>query len=173
MSNRLSLAVDTAEAARRLHDADDAVEDGATDTVKQLTILAEAAMKDEAAEGAGRDQHLRDSVDTKFRNGGMVGNVGPRKRTEQGWLLASVVVQGTDPSSYDPENPPPPMFDWAAAKLGDESLGWAVAQSIAQDGHRTFPNPFVSRSLKTWRSQVGDVASDEIADALSRLMGGA
>lgn len=168
--NRVSLAMDLADAAEQVDDLPDAVDDGASDAVKQLAVLAEGAMKKEAPEGASGD--LRDEVDTKFRRGGLTANVGSRKRADDGVLLATYVVEGTDPNSYDPDNPPPPLFDWAAAKLGDSSLGWAVSQSIAQDGHETLPNDFVDRSLDTWRSQVEDVAGEQVRDAMSQLMGG-
>ena len=56
--------------------------------------------------------------------------------------------------------------------MGDESLGWAVAQSIADDGHETLPNPFVDESLEIWEGQVGDVAGEQVRDALSSIGGG-
>ena len=171
-SNTVELNLDIDDALRQVEALPGAVDDGASDAVKQLTILAEGAMKKTAPEGAGRDEHLRDSIDTKFKRGGKSANVGARKRASDGTLLAIYVVEGTDPTSYDSDNPPPPLFDWAAAKLGDESLGWAVAQSIADDGHETLPNPFVDESLEIWEGQVGDVAGEQVRDALSSIGGG-
>lgn len=171
-TNSIALDVDLAEAKRSVDAWEDAVDIGASDAVRQLAVLAEGAMKDEAPEGAGRDTHLRDTIDTRFSRGNKKANVGARKRTSEGWLLANVIVEGTDPGSYDDENPPPPLFDWAAAKLGDPSLGWAVAQSIADDGHESFPDPFVDRSLQQWQDQVEDIAADQIEDAIDSIVGG-
>lgn len=170
--NDASVDVDIEAALNALDDAPDAVREGGEDTVRQLAVLAEGAQKKEAPEGAGRDVHLRDRIDTRFSRGGLKANVGSRKRAQDGVLLATYVVEGTGPESYDPENPPPPMFDWAAAKLGDASLGWAVAQSIAQDGHDTLPNRYVDRSMEAWEHQVEDVAGQQVRDALGELFGG-
>lgn len=169
--NRISLGIDADSAIAQLDGLPDAVEDGASDAVKQLAVLAEASMKAEAPEGTSTPS-LRDSIDTRFRRGGLAANVGARKRTDDGWLLANVIVEGTDANSYDSENPPPPLFDWAAAKLGDASLGWAVAQSIADTGHETLPNEYVDRSLDDWEDRVESVTGEQVRDAMSRLMRG-
>lgn len=171
--NRVSLGVDTGNARRVIDDAGDAIDDGAWSAVRQLAVLAEGAMKDEAPEGAGRDKHLRDTVDTRFMRQSLVANVGPRKRADDGVLLAKYIVEGTDPSSYTEEPPPiAPLMDWAAAKLGDSSAAWALQQSIFEGGHDTLPNDFVNDSLDQWENQVEAVAGDQVRDALSRLMRG-
>jgi hypothetical protein len=171
--NSASVDVDVESAVDALQDAPDAVRDGGEGAVRQLSVLAEGAQKKEAPEGAGRDAHLRDTIDTRFSRQGLKANVGARKRAQDGVLLATYVVEGTGPGSYDPENPPPPLFDWAAAKLGDASLGWAVAQSIANDGHDTLPNRYVDRSMNAWENQVEDVAGSQVREALAALFRGA
>lgn len=174
VKNRVSVAIDADAARRKLTDLDDAVDEGATKAVQQLAVLAEGAMKKEAPEGTGRDQHLRDSVDTKFRRQRKTANVGARKRASDGTLLAIYVVEGTDASSYEDGSHPPygPLVEWAEAKLGDPGLGYYIADRIGERGHRTLPNDFVDRSIDEWESQVEDVASDQVQAALSRLMGG-
>jgi len=170
----IDLEVSVADAVQELRDGSDAVDQGAERAVRQLAVLAEGAMKDEAPEGAGRDQHLRDTVDTRFRRGGKRANIGARKRTNDGRLLAEIVVEGTDPSSYTLDDPPPvePLMDWADAKLGDPDAAWAIRRSIAQTGHETLPNPFVARAFEDWSDQVEDVAGEAVRDALSDFVGG-
>jgi hypothetical protein len=176
--NRISLGMDIAGAARAFKQGGDDVDDAASRAVRQLAVLAEGAMKEEVPEGAGRDQSTRDSIDTRFRRQGKTANVGARKRTDDGGLLAEIIVEGTDGSSYDPS----PglvgflgkrMEDWAAAKLGSPSLAYPVAWSIVRDGHERLPNRFVDRSLNQWEGQVEDVAGDEVRRAMSELMRGA
>jgi len=175
--NRISLGIDAEDAIRQANDLPDAVDDGASDAVKQLAVLAEGAMKKEAPEGAGADKRMRDTIHTKFRRQGLTANVGARKRTDDGGLLSEIVVEGTDASSYV-ATPGLVAFladqieDWADAKLGDESAAYAVAWSIARNGHATLPNDFVDRSLDDWESQVEDVTGDKVRDAMSRLMRG-
>jgi len=173
--NPISVAIDTDDARGKLERADDAVEEGASDAVKQLAVLAEGAQKSEAPEGTGRDQHLRDSIDTKFRRQGKTANVGARKRASDGTLLAIYIVEGTDPSSYSGDSQPPygPLVEWAEAKLGDPGLGYAIAERIGERGHRTLPNDYVDRSVDEWEDEVDQVAGEQVRDALSRLFGGA
>lgn len=170
----IDIDVDVADAVEQMRDGSDAVDTGAERAVRQLAVLAEGALKDEAPEGAGRDRHMRDSVDTRFRRGGKRANIGPRKRAQDGTLLATYVVEGTDPSSYSLDDPPPvePLMDWADAKLGDPDAAWAIRRSIAETGHETLPNPFVARAFEDWSDQVEDVAGEAIRDALTDFVGG-
>jgi hypothetical protein len=171
--NRLSLGMDLRDAIAQMEDAPDAVEDGASRAVKQLAVLAEGPMKKEAPEGTGRDKHLRDTIDTKFRRNGLTANVGARKRTSDGELLAAVIVEVTDATSYLTQPPYGPLVAWADAKLGEPGIGYYLAEKIGREGHETLPNDYVDRSLDDWEGQVGDVAGDAVRDALSRLMRGA
>jgi len=172
--NRVSLGIDAEDAIRQFDDLDDAVEDGASDAVRQLAVLAEGAMKSEAPEGDTGD--LRDRIDTKFRRQGLTANVGSRKKVD-GVLLATYVVEGTDPSSYD-VNPGTAAFlahqlmGWASAKLGDPQAAYPVAWSIIKTGHKRLPNQFVDRSLDDWEDQVENLTSEKVSDAMSRLMRG-
>lgn len=169
--NSADVDIDVDAARRVFQQMPDALDDAGERMVRQLSVLAEGAQKREAPEGSGRDKHLRDSIDTRFSRGGLTANVGARKKASDGTLLAKYV---TGSPSYSPENPPPPLFDWAAAKLGDESLGWAVSQAIAQRGtQESFPDLYVDRSLDRWESDVEDVAGEQVRDAMSRLMRGA
>jgi hypothetical protein len=175
--NRLSLGLDLDDAIRQLDDAPGAVDSGAKDAVRQLSVLAEGPMKREAPEGAGRDRHMRDTIDTKFRRRGLTANVGARKRTEDGDLLAEIIVEGTDASSYVPTDGlvgfvGKQMEDWADAKLGDPQAAYPIAYSIVRTGHSTLPNDFVDRSLDDWEDSVEDIAGEQVRDALSRLMTG-
>lgn len=173
--NRVSLGIDADDAIAQAEGFPDAVEDGASDAVRQLAVLAEGAMKDETPEGATGD--LRDEIDTRFRRGGLVANVGSRATTDSGERLADFIVEGTDPSSYT-ATPGLVAFlgkqmeDWADAKLGDESLAYAVAWSIARNGHDSLPNDFVNRSLNKWEDDVEDVTGEQVREAMSRLMRG-
>lgn len=173
--NRVSLGIDASDAIAQLDGLPDAVEDGASSSVKQLAVLAEASMKKEAPEGESGD--LRDEIDTRFRRGGLAANVGSRKRTDRGERLADFIVEGTDASSYA-ATPGLVAFlgkqmeDWAAAKMGDESAAYAVAWSIARSGHSTLPNNFVERSLDDWEDRVEEVTGEQVRDAMSALMRG-
>jgi len=173
----VELEVRLSEALSDVAGLDDAVDKGASRSVRQLAILAEAAMKEEAPEGAGRDKHLRDTIDTRFRRGGKRADVGARKRVD-GTLLATYVVEGTDPGSYGPnfpEDAPPigPLMDWADAKFGDPDAAWALRRSIFETGHRTLPNPYVDRSLDKWEDRVGELAGEAVRDAIDEATRGA
>lgn len=174
--NRVSLAIDTEDAIEDIDRLSDAVEDGASDAVRQLVTLAEGAMKKEAPEGTSTPS-LRETIDTKFRRGGLTANVGARKKTADGGLLAEIIVEGTDASSYA-YSPNLVDFlamrlrDWADAKLGDPSAAYPVAINIASKGHKTLPNDFVDRSLDDWEGQVEDVAGEQIQEAMSSIMRG-
>lgn len=170
--NRVSLAIDAERAVEQFDDMGDQIDDGASRTVRQLSVLAEGPMKKEAPEGTGRNRHMRDTIDTKFRRDGLTANVGARKRTQDGGLLAEIIVEGTDPESYDTQPPYGPLVAWADAKLGDPGIGYYLAEKIGRGGHETLPNPFVDRSLQQWENQVEGLAGESIAAALSDMMGG-
>lgn len=165
----ISINVDLDRAIRDSEEWQDGIDRGARDLVSKLTTLAESAMKDEAPEGTGRNPpSLRDSVETRPSRPAKRKTVMPRKRTEEGWLLVNAVVGNPTTPAYQDERPPPgPLLDWAAAKLGDEQAGWAIREAIFQDGHESFPNPFVSRSTKRWEDSVERVSSEAVRDALS------
>ena len=145
--------------------------DGAEDAVDQLAVLAERHMKDEAPEGVGIPRvNMATTIKahTESTDPYRV-SIAPRKRTEDGWPLHHAIIEGTD---YD-TNPPPldPILQWASAKItpdegqtieqAAESIRWA----IFQDGHETFPNEFIDRSMKRWEGRASQVAQDAVDDA--------
>lgn len=166
-SNSIEIDVDDEDAERIVQAWKDAVGQGGVDAVGALTVLAERSMKREAPEGAGfNNPSLRDSIDTKPDTGARR-VVMPFKRTREGWLLVRAIVGQPDTPSYSDERPPPgPILDWARAKLGDRSAGWAVRESIYQSGHDSFPNPFVDRSMNEWENTAEQVAGEAVRDAL-------
>jgi len=142
--------------------------DGATDAVDQLSVLAERHMKDEAPEGVGIPRvNMRTTIKPKVESTEPYRkSIAPRKRTDDGWPLHHVIIEGTGPSSYDEEPPPiDPLMQWAAAKLGDPQAAYAIQESIRQEGHETLPNEFIDRSLKRWESRAGQIAQDAVDDA--------
>lgn len=167
-SNSIQIEVDEVDAKRVVNAWKRAVGSGGIDAVTALAVLAESSMKREAPEGAGKNPpSLRDSVDTKPEGRSKRKVVMPFKRTREGWLLVRAVVGQPDTPSYSDERPPAgPILEWARAKLGDESAGWAVRESIYQDGHESFPDPFVDRSMDEWEQTAEQVAGDAVRDAL-------
>lgn len=150
------------------------LDEGAEDAVDQLSVLAERHMKDEAPEGVGiprvnMSTTIKAAVDSTdpYRK-----EVKPRKRTDQGWPLHHVIIEGTGPASYTGSPPPlDPILQWASAKLvpdaGEtiEEVAQNVRWHIAQEGHETLPNPFIDRSLKRWESRSEQIAQDAVDDA--------
>jgi len=167
-STEIEIDVDADAAEALVQSWEDAVEDGAMEAVGALAVLAENAMRREAPEGAGKNPpSLRDSIDTKPEGRSKNKRVQPFKRTSEGWLLVRAVVGQPSTPTYTDERPPPgPILEWARAKLGDEQAGWAVRESIYQDGHDRFPNEFVDRSMNEWENTVEDVANEAVKDAL-------
>lgn len=169
-TNSVRVEVDVEDVAASMERLADGLEDAGRDSVRQLSVLAESYIKQEAPEGATGD--LRDSVDTRFRRNGLRANIGPRKRTEDGILLASILA---DDPTWSPDNPPPlgPLREWTAAKWGDGSLAAAarLRASLVEDGMESAPNPFVDRAFELWRPQVEEIVEDNVGDAVDRLGG--
>lgn len=161
-NNEVNLDIDTKDAVRKLQDMQGAVEHGVEETLNQLVVAAEGPLKSEAPTGAGREPHMRDTIETEWRDEYAVA-VGPKKKASDGELLAAYVVG--DPSY---SRPPPigPLADWADAKLGDASAAYAIQKSIAENGQESFPDPFVDRAINSWEGQVNRIASKTIAQAL-------
>lgn len=166
-SNTIELEVNEDTAEQVVEAWERAVGEGGVDAVGALTVLAESAMKREAPEGAGfNNPSLRDSIDTKPDSGARR-VVMPFKRTREGWLLVRAIVGDPSTPEYDDERPPPgPILEWARAKLGDESAGWAVRESIYQSGHDSFPDRFVDRSITEWENNAEEIAGEAVRDAL-------
>ena len=174
VNNEIDINVDAAAAERAMsEELPDAIDDGVQRAIRQLSVLAESAIKKHAPEGAGRDRHLRDTVDTRFSRGGLRANIGPRKRVgDENILLAAILA---DDPSWDADDPPPlgPLREWTAAKWGDGSVAAAarLQQSLVEDGMESAPNPFVKEAYDEWKTQVEDIAGREVRDSLSRLQG--
>jgi hypothetical protein len=167
----IEIDVNAKNAQKTVEDWADATDDGAKRAVSAIAVLAESAMKAEAPEGAGfNNPSLRDSIKTKPPESTKTKNkrVVPTKRTGEGWLLVRAIVgQPSTPTYTDKRPPPGPLIDWARAKLGDPSAGWAIRESIYQDGHESFPDRFVDRSVAVWENEVEQVAGDAVKQALS------
>lgn len=165
----IEITVDADAAERAARDWKDDVDDGAKRAVSAIATLAESHMKREAPEGAGFNApSLRDSVTTKPPESTRTKNkrVYPTKRTREGWLLVRAIVGNPSTPTYTDDKPPAgPLIDWARAKLGDPSAGWAIREKIFQRGHATFPNEFVDRSIEQWDNQVERVAGNAVREA--------
>lgn len=167
----IEITVDAEAAERAAEDWADDAEDGAKRAVSAIAMLAESHMKREAPEGSGfNSPSLRDSIktippeSTKTKNKRVL----PTKRTREGWLLVRAIVGNPSTPTYRNERPPPgPLIDWARAKLGDPSAGWAIREKIFQRGHATFPNPFVDDSVEAWENEVEQVAGNAVREAFS------
>lgn len=162
----VELDVDVQPALEMLKDAQDATDEGARRMVRQLTVLAEGAMKREVPVGSGRDVHTRETITTRFEDDGLTGVVWPTKKTDSGIPLAAIITG--DPGPWSAPPPIGPMAEYADAKFGDPSGGWGLRQKIFMEGIEAFPDPFIQRSVDKWRGDVQDVGGDEIAGALGR-----
>lgn len=162
----VELDVDVDAAIDSLAEAQEATDEAAERMVRQLTVLAEGAMKKEAPEGSGRDVHIRDTIQTTFERDGKRGRVRPTKTTRSGIPLVEIITG--DPGPWSAPPPIGPMAEYADAKFGDPSGGWALRWKIFQDGIDAFPDPFVARSVDDWTGDVQQVAGDEVASALGR-----
>lgn len=162
----VELDVDIQGALDRIQATRDVTDDGARRIVRQLTVLAEGAMKGEAPTGGGRETHMRDTITTVFEDDDLTGRVFPTKETDDGRRLADIVT--SDPGPWTSPPPIGPLLDWADAKTGDPGIGWYLQDQIFEGGIETFPNPFIERSVDTWRGDVQDVAGNEIAGAMAR-----
>lgn len=172
-TNSLDVDVEIDDAQDVIDQIPDVTDRATTRAIRQLSILAEAAIKERAPEGAGTDTHLRDTVDTRFSRNGLKANIGPRKRVgDEDILLAEILG---DHPSWDEDNPPPlgPLREWTEAKWGDGSVAAAarLRNSLVEDGMESAPNPFVEEAFDAWKDQVEDVAGREISEAMARLQG--
>lgn len=162
-------------AAREISSTGDDVETAGERTVSQLSTLAEASMKEESKEGVGLPSvHMKDTIRPEMSSDGMKATIRPHKKTREGWLLHHAIVGNPSVPTYG-DDPPPvwsdgsgnaagPIARWAAAKLGDPNDAWAVARSIQQDGHRTFPDRFIDRAYNEWSAKVDGIADDIFED---------
>jgi len=166
----IEITVDEDAAERAAEDWADSADTGAKRAVSAIATLAESHMKREAPEGAGFNApSLRDSITTKPESSRLVKNkrVYPTKRTREGWLLVRAIVGNPSTPTYTDDKPPAgPLIDWARAKLGDPSAGWAIREKMFQRGTQaTFPNEFVDESIDAWENQVERVAGDAVKEA--------
>lgn len=163
--NEIELNVNADGAVRAMRQLQDDIPDAGERAVRQLSVLAEGAMKREAPEGAGRNRHTRDTIRTTFDRGGKKATVRPHKRTESGIPLVEILVNGAD---WSPDNPPPlaPLQEWTAAKWGDGSIAAAaqLRNHLVEEG--TDPDPFVARSVRDWEDQVGQIAGDAVREEI-------
>lgn len=167
MGNQVSIEFDGDEAQRAIDTWRQVVGDGAEDAVRQLAVLSERYMKEEAPEGVGIPEvNMQNTISAEQVSDdpfGMV--VKPRKSTDNGIPLHHIIIEGTDSGSYSARPPVEPLMSWAAAKLGDESAAWAIREKIFQEGHSTLPNEFVDRSVQRWKSRTDDIAQDAVDEA--------
>lgn len=164
------------EAVQTMEESADLTRDGAKQAVKQLAVLAEGAMKEEAPAGAGTDVHMRETIRTNFSRGQLRAEVKPHKRTRDGYPLHRLIVGSPKTPTYSDEKPPVwvgsggraqgPLAEWAEAKFGDRSAAWALRESIHPGGQETFPNLFINRSRRDWEGRTEDVVSENVRDAL-------
>lgn len=172
--NRTEVDVDIDAAKDVIDQLPDATDEATTRSIRQLTVLAEGELKKQAPEGAGRDKHLRETVDTRFSRDGLRATVGPRKRVgDENILLAEIL--GDHPSwSWDDPPPLQPLRDWTGAKWGDDSIAAAarLRASLVEDGMDSAPNPFVEEAFDNWVVQVEDAVGRDVREALARLRGG-
>lgn len=176
-STAVNMDVNLKEAVRTLEAASDLTRDGAERAIKQLAVLAEGSMREEAPVGAGTDTHMRDTIRTDFSRNGLRAEVKPHKRTSEGWPLHHAIVGAKDgPPTYDDEKPPVwvgsggraqgPLAEWAEAKFGDRSAAWALRESIYPEGQETFPNLFINRSMRDWQGRTENVVGENVRSAL-------
>jgi hypothetical protein len=143
--------------------------EGSQDAVDQLSILAERHMKEEAPEGVGiPNVNMRTTIKPRVESRDPYRkSIAPRKKTQEGWPLHHAIIEGT---SYTTSPPPlDPILQWARGKITTEDPIREVAQAIRwnifQDGHDSFPNEFVDRSLRKWRQRADQIAQDAVDDA--------
>jgi len=173
VENPVEVDVDVGGARRALDEVGDGIDDGTKQSIRQLTVLAESVIKREAPEGSGRDRHLRDTVDTRFKRGGLRATVGPRKRVgDENILLAAILA---DDPQWDPDNPPSleSLRAWTAAKWGDGSLAAAarLQASLVDDGMESAPNEFIADAFEQWVRRVEDLTGREIRSEIGSLRG--
>lgn len=170
MSDNLRIEFDDKQAQRAIDKWQEALGDGAADAVRQLVVLSERYMKDEAPEGAGiPNVNLQNTISSEqtSRDPFQV-VVKPRKKTRDGWPLHHAIIEG---ASYGSKRPPiDPLMQWASAKLGDPQAAWPIRESIFQDGQESFPNPFVDRSVSRWEGRVQQISDDAVSSAFGGVL---
>jgi hypothetical protein len=174
----IDVSVDTRQAGEAVDDWAKSLPMGRERALDRLQVLAENSMKDEAPRGAGTpDVHMANTIETDKEQGRRV--TMPRKRTAEGWLLHRAVVGNPSTPTYTDTAPPVwvgaggeaqgALAEWTRAKLGSRQAAFAVAQNIKERGtQKSFPNPFIERSVDAWISDVEKVATDKVAEALRR-----
>lgn len=171
MANGLTIEFDDEAAQTAVDHWKQIVGSGAEDAVDQLGTLAEASMKDEAPEGVGIPEvNLRTTIKSRKVSADPYKRViQPTKKTQDGWPLHHAIIEGSDYTSAPP--PLEPILAWAEAKITPRDGGsfreaaQAIRWNIYHDGHETFPNPFVDRSMNDWETRVDQVASDAVEQA--------
>jgi hypothetical protein len=178
--NPTKIVVDIDDAKDVIDQLPDAIDDGATRAIRQLSVLAEGELKSNAPEGAGRDIHMRETIRTQFSRNGLRATIGPRKRVGgENILLADILAddpEWTDENRPEGDNPIPlsPLMAWTGAKWGDPTVAAAarLAHSLVDDGMQSAPNDWVEDSFDDWKTQVEDIAGDELRDSIARLTAG-
>jgi len=171
--NQVSIEVDVEEAQAAVEAWREAIGDGAEGAVRQLAVLSEQHMKEEAPEGVGHpDVNLQNTIASEeVESDPPIMLIKPRKLTDDGWPLHHAIIGEPSVPQYSDTKPPiDPLMAWAAAKLGDPQAAWPIRETIFQDGHKSFPNPFVDRSIESWNDQIQDVADDAVAQAFSGVL---
>jgi len=143
--------------------------DGSQDAVDQLSILAERHMKEEAPEGVGIPEvNMRTTIKPRVESRDPYRkSIAPRKKTQEGWPLHHAIIEGT---SYTTSPPPlDPILQWARAKIvtttSIREAAQAIRWNIFHEGHDSFPNEFVDRSLRKWQARADQIAQDAVDDA--------
>jgi len=164
VDNEVEIEIQRNRALRDLEELKQDIDEAGKSVANQLAIIAEAAMKREAPEGAGiPDNPLKSTIGVfPPGKGAKIKIVKPTKRTRAGWLLHHGIIGNPSTPTYTDERPPiPPLVEWAAAKRSGDPLteAFKVANSILARGtQETYPNPFVYRSFKNWENSIESVA---------------
>lgn len=173
-SNEINIEIGIDDA---IDETKDDLQNAGVRVVDRLSVLAERSMKEESKEGVGLPSvHMKDTIKPNKSNDRMKAVIRPHKKTREGWDLHRAIVgnpstpeYGSDPPrvwSDGSGNAAGPLATWAAAKLGDRNDAWAVARSIQQDGHRTFPDKFIDRSYRQWAADVDDISDGIFEDEM-------
>lgn len=142
---------------------------GGKKAVDQLSILAERHMKEEAPKGVGIPEvNMRTTIKPRVEGRSPYRkSIAPRKKTQEGWPLHHAIIEGT---TYQ-NSPPPldPIMQWARAKIvtttSIREAAQAIRWNIFHEGHSSFPNEFVDRSLRRWQAQADEIAQEALDDA--------
>lgn len=169
-ANSVDIEIDMDQALGAIERLEKSVDPSTRRMVSQLSVLAEAYLKENAPEGAGTNTHLRESVDTETNRQGKQAKVYPHKRTSEGWLLVRAIVGNPSVPTYDDSVPvwsgpggdaAGPLARWAAAKLGNRNAAWPIAQSWKNGGgQKSFPNPFVRDAFRQFQPEAEELAAE-------------